>query len=64
MKRERFHVPQRGQGGSWCGSVHTVVSGDGDLQPRVVSAAGLVGKSRLVVMVRAAVPLLAYLWSP
>ena len=38
------------------------VSGDGCLQPRVVLTAVLVGKTVILTMARAAVPLLAYLW--
>lgn len=38
------------------------MSGDGRLQPGVVSAAVLVGKNVTRTMARAAVPLLAYLW--
>lgn len=38
------------------------VSGDGCLQPRAVSTAVLVVKTVILLMVRAAVPLLAYCW--
>lgn len=38
------------------------VSGDGCLPPRVVSTAVLVGKTIILMMARAAVPLPAYLW--
>lgn len=39
------------------------MSGDGLLQPRVVSAAGFGGTDELLRLGRAAVPLQAHLWS-